>query len=228
MEWDTAKLIMKGFIGITHLSKFIIPRYLKNANIVLPMDIVDIILNYYECLPTFNKIKSNKKLKITNLTTIRKIENDNKWSFCSFGSIIANIMCNKFDIYIKIKSLKYAICIGYITSKDYIYNESSVEHLGWKNNKNISVGMYMSKSYNYPQIFDTNYNGGYNGRHKFKKFFIGDIFILSFDFEKNHFEMFHNDTKALTLKLNNKMIVPAFTLYHKDYSIQIIKYRLYA
>ena len=92
------------------------------------------------------------------------------------------------------------------------------------------MGIYVWNDINYFEFYDSNnkYNKSKWTKLKYKSstnFKNGDIFILSYNFNKNILIIYHNNIKAEIISLKNiKKIIPSFSLYLEDTQIQIIKY----
>ena len=55
----------------------------------------------------------------------------------------------------------------------------------------------------------------------------GDTFTLSFNFNKDYFQIYHNDKAADKISLNgNKTVIPGISIMNKT-SIQVIKWEMY-
>eukprot|EP01083_Nonionella_stella_P049124 131033_1 len=136
------------------------------------------------------------------------------YSTSLFDILISNKICERYEVKFRMN----ATCgiVGYVTSKRCIKNWD--HGLGFYDNKNSSVGIYVSGSD--LSINDKNNDGK---RLNVKGFRTGSILCFTFDFKNDKVEIYHNHSAIGDISLHgNKKIIVGCSLKYINDSVQIV------
>eukprot|EP01083_Nonionella_stella_P002397 6929_1 len=186
----------------------------------VPVEIMQLILFYFYETFKFNVHNHGKGFRFINNQTVEKISSET--ATCIFGEQITSKKCKGFDLYIQWTRCVDSFFMGYITSSLENSIKDSTQFLGHGSNKRHSVGIEVYKEYNNFTLSDANHHYHmlrYRARDNFKE---GDVFRLSFNFQRKELVIYHNGFTADSLVLEHKQLTPAISLRHQE-KIEIIK-----
>eukprot|EP01084_Bolivina_argentea_P142428 250218_1 len=216
---------------MTVLSQFIIRAYSRHIEQLLstdqingiPNEIMIIISNYWQYKLLFcTRSLTSPHIRNGGLSA-RKTASQGFDTFI-FGVGISHLMCNKYNIIIKMNQLK-SLYVGYIKQNHTL--KSCSDPLGTYGNKDCSVGVLVDTCNNQWSLCDDKHEYvECNCKTTTQSSFVdnGNILIISFNLKENYFAIL-NGRKYMIISLNNnKKLIPSFTLCYKSDTIEILKY----
>eukprot|EP01084_Bolivina_argentea_P210663 358481_1 len=192
--------------------------YIKRNNIQylnIPNGIIVMILLYYNDNFKF-RVNTNDSNYAQNLQFINgRIVKQTDWnqnsaySVCIIDTEINANICNSFELHIKWNTAVSGFYIGYFSSTTARYTMETM-------NRCVCVSKW-------ERSFSTFSKFKHKGYISLEKFTEGDRFTILFDFNQNHYKIYHNNLFAVQEKLQHKSIIPAFALRYKHSEIEIIR-----
>ena len=197
----------------------------------VPNAIIAIIVTYYQMVISWYKEKYGKFIQFNDNKLIKMTDSADRYSTCLTNKMITKKMCNKFDIKFRIygDSGNYVNClIGYVQSFDSWINWN--QGIGRRDNKFTTCSFYIDSSNDKLYVYDISIGSGktelsYTSDTNFKS---KDTFTLSFDFDNNTLQIYHNENAADKISLCQiKSVIPGVSLTNKDSTVQILSCKLY-
>ena len=204
--------------------------YIRNAQHLLPADniyynIPELInthcMAFYEVF-TWYKKKHSSGLKFLSDSEVIA-SNSIRWKTCFFENEISNEVCDKFDIAFKLISFGKEkeipdFCIGFTTTNTI--EESMIDWeqcLGETGNGDTSAAWAFYATH----LF---YNGDYVIDESMK-YSEGDLFRISFDFEKGTVKVYQNDEEKDCQELKVTKFWIGLSLLYVENQIKMVEYK---
>eukprot|EP01084_Bolivina_argentea_P289523 497193_1 len=196
---------------------------------IIPVTIINIILLYFYEL-TINTTQCGRNLGFIHNMDGSAIATKLRDSCCStfvFGEKISAEHYSKFNLHIKWLTAKHEFIMGFVKcdEPDWKHKINWNDMIGGGYNAAYSVGIYANKfrkEFLWYDKFHKAIELAYKTENRFRQ---SDEFILSFDFIKDAFVIYHNGKQAQKLYLSGcKLLIPAFTLFMSGEQIKITKY----
>ena len=182
---------------------------------IIPETITTLILSYYYPKICFDRSprylvnveygKGNKSAKTARF--------NRGFGTCVLQEAITDEYCYRFSIQIATKGKRE--CIENI-SMGYVHDTSkklTCDPLGIGGNRRNSVSIYLSKCWNKFYLYDKNHRYSEIRGNKMDQWKNDDTFTMSFNFEWNRLDLYHNEEYVASISLNGyKSVIPAFNL----------------
>eukprot|EP01084_Bolivina_argentea_P039296 72626_1 len=220
----------------TEINELILCGYIREAHHILHVNTIPTVINgiisiyFTYFIPEFDQTKHGRNLIFPSNRVVKKYRHST-FCNCVFGTPVSNSVCNKFNIYVKILSMSHTngFMMGYVRSKQCIKDWN--QRLGIFDNKYSSTGIQVMVGKKDQNLYLYNSLHEHGSLRYKAKFSIGHILILSFDFKDDCLQIYHNNIPACKICLQTKLnkqqrILPAFSFYEQDDSIEIVKCEL--
>ena len=189
-----------------------------SINVIIPSDIIDMIISYFYIAIAWNTEKYDNVHCILSKENTMTTLSDQVCDFavCAINPVISSEVCKRVDIGFQIYGRHNPDCFiyGNITSTIKDWGAYIKDIL----NDTKSIAGVQNFYFNYDkmhQIMVISYRAEFNFRSN-------EQIILSFDFEEDHFQIYHNNQTGAKLSLNgNKEIGIAASLQNVNDSIEI-------
>ena len=143
----------------------------------------------------------------------------NGYGTCLFGTAIAD----NYQITVKVHDMQRGFMMGYVTAmSDMNYDDP----IGRNENRLYSVGLYALNDENRLELYNKT-TGAYGEELNYEYDYVFDdesVFKMEFNFKLDKLIIYHGTEKGQKISLNGaKLLIPAFTLFDKNDSIEITK-----
>ena len=192
---------------------------MENSYYNIPKEIIYFILFYYCENMKFDVKNHGDALTFLNETTVCSKGNFED-AICIFGDEITSKDCNIFRLHIKWVNCTGQLFIGCIISSFKEFKEIALwnnylSHLMYKDHiMSIVINSKdYSKDYHRFYLYDKN-NEGIEFGKIIEDLKNNDIFIMEFNFNKNKFILYHNNSMVDEIDFYHKRIIPIFSLWY--------------
>ena len=224
-KFERDQLITFGFIRECQ-------KLLPSGNIyyIIPIEIYGIFYDYYHFQITFHQHLDYPKNAITIIddTLAKKSMEDYSYAHCFINEEISANACKQFNVTIKWVNMVLDFFAGYITidPKEYLKKYGNNAILATTDDAECAECVWIHSTVDTLDVYNKDNPGGLTtDKVADTDFDEGDVFIFSFDFEKDQWRINHNGKDIYTLSLKGcKKLTPTFSMYEENEQIAISNY----